>query len=1622
MHYTYPLRQKVAFLLIVSLLNLLLIPVATGTGAALSAPVQGPSDFIRRISLKTNDLVYGSALGKLYASVPSSVGSGGNSITTIDPATGAVETSVFVGSDPNKLALSDDGHSLYVNLDGAFAIRRFDVSTQTPGMQFSVGQDSFFGRYSIRDLAVAPGNPNLVAIARNHPGLSPPEAGVAVFDNGVQRPNTGPGHSEGSDFLAFSASESKLYGTGFSSGLKTYTVDGSGITVASSSNLATGAPIKFHNNRIFSSSGQVIDPESNLLLGTFTGSNSVAFVPDSAAGRVYFVTQATFPNTGLTLKAFAIDTFLLVGSVNIPGVNGFPTSLVRWGANGLAFRTEDELVIIQTSLIPSAEPIPTPTPVVSPTPIPSPTPHAAFIRQIPLQANDLVSSSATEKLYASVPSSEGSTGNSIAEIDPDLGTVTSSVFVGSEPTHLAQANDGATLYTALQGAGAIRRFNILSHTAGAQFPIGLENFGGVLMASDIAVAPDNASLVAVARQKEGVSPSESGTAVYDDGIMRTKTQPGHINGSDFLAFSSTGSTLYGAGFSGLSTMTIDADGVTVTSTAPFSSGREIVFENNRIYSTFGQVINPSTGALVGTFSGSGGAQSFALDTANGRIFFLISDFGPTQIRAYDINTFLPLGLIDLPGVTGAGSLVRWGTNGLAFKTASRQVFLIQSPLVNSSVSIPAPTPTPSPTPSPSPPYIPTFVRRVDLRANNIVYSNATQAIYASVPSSVGANGNSITKITPDTGLVGPATFVGSEPNKLAISSEGETLYVHLDGANSMRRFDVVSQTSGLQIPTSSQPPVDMEVVPGSPQSIAVSNGGFGSVVIYDDAVQRPNTGNNFFGVGAIEFGSTASTLYSYSNSSLMKFMVDGSGVTLQDSIGNLITGSKGLEFSNGLLYSQFGRVADPEAKILKGTFQGTGFSSVMAIDGANNRAFYASSSGSNVVVNAYDTNTFVLVGSITLPGVNGEPVNLIRWGSNGLAFNTVPSFFSGTSAIYLLQTELVSNAAPIPTGVQFELGTQSAFEGSSTAFVKVNRTGDISGATSVTYATADGTATAGNDYTSVSGLLTFGPGELSKIINVPIINDNLFEAGDETFSLNLSAPTGGALLTGPTTVITLTDNDFRPFVSVASATLQLAEGDAGLNAFVFNASLSNPSVETVTVDFATANGTAVAGSDYVANTGTITFSPGTTTASATVQVTGDTVVEPNETFSLSLSKATNASFISGSQTTATIINDDATAQFTAQNQNVSENSGVVSVTVSRIGDTTKVATVNFQTTDNFGGDCSQSNGNASAKCDFGTAGGTLQFGIGQTSKTILVSVVDDGYVEGNETITLTLSNPSGMTLGSAASTTITIADDDLTATNPFNTNAFFVRQQYLDFLFREPDTGGFNDWLSVLNNCQPNQGGLGSDPNCDRVHVSSGFFRSTEFGERGYFAYRFYHGPLGRRPSFAEFVPDMRRLSGFLTPAEQEAARAAFVADFMQKPEFLSIYAGLTDAAHAAQFIAKLEEKAQVTLPATTTTLPGQPPQYGRQELIDKMASGEFTAAQTLRAFIEQKVVFDAFFFRAFVAMQYFGYLLRDPEDAGYNDWVDVLTNGRGPVPPGDFRHLIFGFVWSVEYRQRFGP
>ncbi|HYY42632.1 MAG TPA: hypothetical protein VE775_07845, partial [Pyrinomonadaceae bacterium] len=243
--------------------------------------------------------------------------------------------------------------------------------------------------------------------------------------------------------------------------------------------------------------------------------------------------------------------------------------------------------------------------------------------------------------------------------------------------------------------------------------------------------------------------------------------------------------------------------------------------------------------------------------------------------------------------------------------------------------------------------------------------------------------------------------------------------------------------------------------------------------------------------------------------------------------------------------------------------------------------------------------------------------------------------------------------------------------------------------------------------------------------------------------------------------------------------------------------------------------------------------------------------------------------------------------------------------------------------------------------------------------------------------------------------------------NPLEDTSFFVRQQYIDFLNRGPEEAGLNAWVNLLNQCPENGYGT-THVECDRVQVSAGFYRSQEFLGRGYFIYRAYDAALGRLPRYAEFLPEMGRLGAARTAAELEANKVAYMDDFVQRAEFQTRYAGLTDAAHAEEFVSRLEQTAGVRL-------------ANHAQLVGDLRSGARTVAQTLRAFLDSPEVNDHFIFRGFVTMQYFGYLRRDPEPAGWNAWVNVLTNGAGNIQAGDYRTLIFGFVHSQEYRNRFG-
>jgi hypothetical protein len=358
-----------------------------------------------------------------------------------------------------------------------------------------------------------------------------------------------------------------------------------------------------------------------------------------------------------------------------------------------------------------------------------------------------------------------------------------------------------------------------------------------------------------------------------------------------------------------------------------------------------------------------------------------------------------------------------------------------------------------------------------------------------------------------------------------------------------------------------------------------------------------------------------------------------------------------------------------------------------------------------------------------------------------------------------------------------------------------------------------------------------------------------------------------------------------------------------------------------------------------------------------------------------------------------------TVQFSSASYSVSETGPRVDVSVTRSGDTTSSASVNFTTNDAAGlTNCNVFNSIASPRCDYTNTLGTLQWAAGDaSSKSFSVAIVDDSYAEGTETFTVGLNSPSGATLGTQSTATVTITDNEaVNGANPIDNTNFFVRQQYIDFLGREPDPLGFAGWTGTINNCATDHPGHPEE--CDRIHVSQQFFQSAEFQDRGYFVYRFYDVAFGRKPDYSEFVPDLASVSGFLDATQLEAAKVAFVNGFMAKPAFVAAYNGLSNAS----FVNTLCATAGVTL--------------GNQAaLITALNNATLTRAQVLRQIVESGEVSAKYNHQAYAVMEYFGYLRRQP-DAFYLDWITALDATNDP------RGMVTGFATSQEYRSRFGP
>jgi Calx-beta domain len=322
----------------------------------------------------------------------------------------------------------------------------------------------------------------------------------------------------------------------------------------------------------------------------------------------------------------------------------------------------------------------------------------------------------------------------------------------------------------------------------------------------------------------------------------------------------------------------------------------------------------------------------------------------------------------------------------------------------------------------------------------------------------------------------------------------------------------------------------------------------------------------------------------------------------------------------------------------------------------------------------------------------------------------------------------ISENDPLPALSVNDVTVTEVNGGTVNAVFTVTITGARSLPASVSYATANGSATAGSDYTAVSDTHTFAVDETSKTVNVTVQGDNLHEA-DENFTLTLSSPSN-AVLGDSSGVGTIANDDMAPRFSIDDVSVSEAAATA-----VFTVSRNRDSQLTVSVDAATANGSATAGSDYttVATT-TLTFVPGELSETVTVPLIGDALDEPNETFFVNLSNSVVATINDG-QGVGTILDNDASPTLSIDDRTVAEGAEAT-FTVTLSDSSAQTITVNYAGVA----------GTATSPADFGGVSGTLSFAPGETSKAMPVSTVDDALDEDSETFTVALSSPANATL------------------------------------------------------------------------------------------------------------------------------------------------------------------------------------------------------------------------------------------------------------------------------------
>lgn len=353
---------------------------------------------------------------------------------------------------------------------------------------------------------------------------------------------------------------------------------------------------------------------------------------------------------------------------------------------------------------------------------------------------------------------------------------------------------------------------------------------------------------------------------------------------------------------------------------------------------------------------------------------------------------------------------------------------------------------------------------------------------------------------------------------------------------------------------------------------------------------------------------------------------------------------------------------------------------------------------------------------------------------------------------------VITGACAAQISLSVSSNTASEAAAGTPVIVTATASQPVVGNQTVTLALSD-TAVINSDYTLSSTTITIPDGQTSGSVTFSVIDDAVFEE-TEYAQLTTSGVSSGLTAAFPNNQkITISDNDVPPQLSVND--VSKTEGNSGITAFTFTVTKTGASGSYASFNFQTINGTAtVADNDYALVNNQFSLAPNETTKQITVQVKGDTKIEPDETFSVYLTRPLNAT-IDRFQGTGTIVNDDyepSSFQFSAANYTVNESRPRATVTVTRTSanGNNNPASVNY----------AASSGTAILNTDFSPASGTLNFAAGEAAKTFNVNIINDTAAEPDETVILILSNPTNSaTLGTPNPATLKIVDNDAPPTS-----------------------------------------------------------------------------------------------------------------------------------------------------------------------------------------------------------------------------------------------------------------